>query len=105
VRATWTGTVHCPWQIANGAVTVSQPSVWSNTTQTYGYNPAAVSSINVLAGTFAGTLPPSPIGPQLDDPTNWNGSWKIDKPPTQYADGTWTEHGTWTSRGTPNCCQ
>jgi hypothetical protein len=105
VSATWTGTVRCPWQIANGAVTVSQPSVWSNTTETYGYNSAAGLSIDVLAGTFSGTLPLSPIGPQLGDPTNWNGSWKIDGPPTQNPDGTWTERGTWTSSGQPNCCQ
>jgi hypothetical protein len=104
VRATWTGTVHCPWQTANDAVTVSQPRVWSKTAQRYGYNSAARISIDILAGTFSGTLPLSPIGPQLGDPTNWNGSWKIDSSKND-SDRTWTEHGTWTSSGRPNCCQ
>jgi hypothetical protein len=105
VSATWTGTVRCPWQIADGAVTVSQTSVWSNMTETLGYNSAAGLSIDVLRGTFSGTLPLSPIGPQKDDTTTWNGSWRMDNPPTQNSDGTWTEHGTWTSSGKPNCCQ
>jgi len=105
VSATWTGTVRCPWQIADGVVTVSQANAWPSTTQTYGYNSATHSSIVVLTGTFSGTLPLSPIGPQLGDPTNKNGSWKIDGPPTQNPDDTWTEHGTWTSTGKPNCCQ
>jgi len=104
VSATWTGTVHCPWQIANGAVTVSQSSAWSDTTQIHGYNSAARYSIDILAGTFSGTLPLSPIGPQLGDTRNWNGSWKIDSS-KKNSDGTWTGHGTWTNRGRPNCCQ
>jgi hypothetical protein len=104
VRATWSGTLHCPWHIANGAVTISQPRVWSNTAHVPWYNSAAHMSVDILAGAFSGTLPLSPIGPQMGDPTNWKGSWTIHTS-RQNRDGTWIEHGTWTSAGTPNCCQ